>query len=79
MFQYYIKAIVLPVSIFVAITASSQFAQHPKPTDLQLQWANMEYYLFVHFGPNTFTGLEWGEGKEKEEIFNPTALDCRQW
>ena len=35
--------------------------------------------MFVHFGPNTFTGVEWGSGQEKAEIFNPTGLDCRQW
>ena len=39
----------------------------------------MEYYLFVHFGPNTFTNKEWGEGTEPEDIFNPTGLDCKQW
>ena len=39
----------------------------------------MEYTMFVHFGPNTFTGAEWGSGQEKAEIFNPTELDCRQW
>ena len=35
--------------------------------------------MFCHFGPNTFTGLEWGDGSEAEELFNPTSLDCRQW
>ncbi len=54
-------------------------AQVPKPTPQQLQWHNMEFYLFTHFGPNTFTDLEWGKGTEKEEVFNPTSLDCRQW
>jgi alpha-L-fucosidase len=39
----------------------------------------MEFYLFAHFGPNTFTDKEWGEGTEPEDIFNPTNLDCRQW
>lgn len=51
----------------------------PKPTPQQLAWHEMEFYLFMHFGPNTFTNLEWGHGTEKEEIFNPTGLDCEQW
>ena len=51
----------------------------PTPSVRQLKWSEMEYYFFVHFGPNTFTDLEWGKGTEHEEVFNPTALDCRQW
>ena len=49
------------------------------PSSSQIAWQDMEMNMFCHFGPNTFTGLEWGEGTEAEDIFNPTDLDCRQW
>ena len=53
--------------------------QFPVPTPAQLAWHDTEFYLFFHFGPNTFTNLEWGHGTETEDVFNPTALDCEQW
>ena len=49
------------------------------PTDAQVEWQKMEYNMFVHFGPNTFTGVEWGNGREKADIFCPSDLNCRQW
>lgn len=49
------------------------------PSERQLAWHQMEYYMFVHFTVNTFTDKEWGYGDEKESVFNPTELDCRQW
>jgi alpha-L-fucosidase len=49
------------------------------PSERQLAWHEMEYYMFVHFTVNTFTDKEWGYGDEKESVFNPSALDCRQW
>ena len=51
----------------------------PCPTDAQLHWQQMEMNMFCHFGPNTFSGLEWGEGTEPEDMFNPSALNCDQW
>ena len=51
----------------------------PCPTPQQLAWQRMELTMFLHFGMNTFTSREWGEGKEDEKLFNPSELDAHQW
>lgn len=49
------------------------------PSPRQLRWQQLELTAFFHFGINTFTGNEWGTGKEDTKLFNPTRLDARQW
>ena len=51
----------------------------PVPSASQLTWQQDELAIFIHFGVNTFTDREWGDGTESPAIFSPSALDARQW
>jgi alpha-L-fucosidase len=51
----------------------------PVPSSAQLAWQRDERALFLHFGVNTFTDREWGDGREDPAIFAPSGLDARQW
>ncbi len=54
-------------------------ASSPAPSSRQVEWFRREKSIFFHFGINTFTNMEWGDGSENPSIFNPEKLDCRQW
>ena len=49
------------------------------PSQRQFNWQRQELTAFLHYGVNTYTGREWGDGKESPAIFNPTDLDADQW
>ena len=49
------------------------------PSKRQRNWQELEVTGFIHFGVNTFTNKEWGDGTESPKIFNPSALDAKQW
>lgn len=54
-------------------------AAHVVPTANQYEALKDEFIAFVHFGPNTFSGMEWGSGFEDPSIFELENLDTDQW
>lgn len=49
------------------------------PNEQQLHWQQRTLTAFLHFGINTFTDREWGDGTEDPALFNPTDLNTDQW
>lgn len=54
-------------------------AAHVIPTANQYEALKDGYIAFIHFGPNTFTRLEWGSGMEDPKTFDLRNLDTDQW
>lgn len=51
----------------------------PVPNARQIEWYHREMIAFFHFGINTFTEVNEGDGTASPKLFNPTALNCNQW
>jgi alpha-L-fucosidase len=54
-------------------------AAHVVPTSNQLAALKNEFIAFIHFGPNTFTRMEWGNGMEDPKVFDLKELHTDQW
>ncbi len=57
------------------VELSARVLPHPR----QMKWFEDEFFGFIHYGPNTYSGREWGTGFEDAALFNPGDLDTDQW
>ncbi len=74
---YFIQSAKVPDGFSHAqkVELSGRVLPHPR----QLKWFEDEFLGFIHYGPNTYTGREWGTGTESAVVFNPGDLDTDQW
>lgn len=67
------------VALPASITYDTSRAVAIIPEPRQLRWLALERELLIHFGLNTFSGKEWGSGRENPKTFNPSNLNALQW
>ena len=73
--EYYEKQVTFPVG--ATLEQKVDMASRLVPTPQQLAWQQMEFTAFLHFGINTFTGNEWGSGKDPYHWDSRTDCFCR--
>jgi alpha-L-fucosidase len=54
-------------------------AVRPLPTRDQAAYQRLERIAFFHYGTNTYTGAEVGDGNADPSVFDPSDLDANQW
>ena len=61
----------------ISLDTKIRQAAHVIPTKQQLEWQKLEMTAFIHFTINTFTGMEWGSGKESPELIQSNRIRCQ--
>jgi alpha-L-fucosidase len=76
---------VMPVAQLIEINAEDTEedielkAAHVVPSQIQMAYLKREFAGFIHWGPNTFSRKEWGNGFESPDLFNPSSVETDQW
>ncbi|RYY58041.1 MAG: carbohydrate-binding protein [Chitinophagaceae bacterium] len=76
---------VVPIALVLlccSLNATTQLrtasAATPLP-QLQQQFVDLRFGMFIHFNIPTFMDHDWADPQARPAIFNPTKLDCNQW
>ena len=64
---------------FCAVCSAASDTYGTLPTKAHLRYHKREIIAIVHWGPNTYTGQEWGFGNVSPSRVTPDSLDPEQW
>lgn len=82
------KALHAVVSIMAAVllslSAGAADSRNGLPSDgrlaaLQQRFVDLKFGMFIHFNMPTFWEADWPDPDADKDMFNPVAMDCRQW
>jgi len=71
-------------SLLVICLTAVATAQSVIPTklplhQLQQQFVDLRFGMFIHFNIATYANQDWPDPNTSPTLFNPTKLDCNQW
>jgi alpha-L-fucosidase len=65
------------ISILIFVAAAS--AQTKSLTELQQNFVNLKFGMFIHFNMPTFNDADWPDPDASPTLFNPKKLNPTQW
>ena len=72
--------ITLTAIVLFTLSAKAQpLAPRKSITELQQQFVDLRFGMFIHFNIPTFMDYDWADPDASPAIFNPVKLDCGQW
>ena len=70
----YLATLILFAALPLALAAQDKSLHQ-----LQQEFVDLRFGMFVHFGLPTFQNADWTDPELDAGVFNPTRLDTRQW
>jgi len=65
--------------LLFCMTMSASFAQTKSLHQLQQDFVNLRFGMFIHFNMPTYANEDWPDPDTSPSLFNPVKLDCQQW
>lgn len=65
--------------LFLCLVAFPQNSPKKSLTQLQQEFVDLRFGMFIHFNIPTFMEHDWADPEASPSLFNPAKLNCDQW